>query len=225
MMPCPALLSGAFLLRRWHMFIVSWWNVVTRSKATLETHLCSPPKRHLSTTEMKAIDNRGIPTTVLLVGSWRLTQVGGRHYPPFEGCLLKGDATSLGLVLCPRLQSCFWEVTRWWIPAWLFRNSQVAVAFPLLFKGCRARWLAFMTHGHLRGHLDSRFFSEAKLGCWAAGLSTSSQDRGGRVESAQLKCLREKQVLNESAIHQANIILFKLHCAILSWPATKWNSL
>lgn len=126
---------------------------------------------------MKVVDNRGIPSTHSLVGSWQLTQVGVGHYPSFEGCLLGGDAASLGLVLCHGPQSCFWEVTRWWIPALLFRTSHMAVKLPLWFKGSQARWLAFAVRGHLRGHLDSCSAQIAEqLDC----LSTSSPEPGGR---------------------------------------------
>lgn len=92
-LPCPALLSGVFWLHRGHMLIV-WWCSIIKSKGTLETQLCSPPKQHLSTTEMKAVDNGGIPTTALPCGKltvntggckalptlWRLSVLGGCHF-------------------------------------------------------------------------------------------------------------------------------------------------
>lgn len=83
----------------------------------------------------KAWDNRGIPTAVLsVVGSWQLTQVGVGCCLSFEGCLLKGKATSVGSVPCFGPGGCFWEVTRGWVSAQLFRKSEVAVKRPTVIQ-------------------------------------------------------------------------------------------
>lgn len=123
---------------------------------------------------MKAGDNRGIPTAALsLVASWQLTQVGVRCYPPFEGCLLKGNTTSLGLVLCFGPWSCFWEVTRWWIPAPFSEHPRWLSKDPLLFKGCQARWPFEGPHWFL-------VFSEVELDCQTACSTASSRKLDGR---------------------------------------------
>lgn len=68
-----------------------------KGKEILETHPLSPQEQplSLSTTVIKARDNRGIPTTHSVVGSWQLTQVGVKSWPLFEVHLLKGDASFL----------------------------------------------------------------------------------------------------------------------------------
>lgn len=222
--PCPVLRSGAFLLCRWHMLIVWWGSVVTTSKATLETHLCSPPKQHLPTTEMKAIDNRGIPTAVRPCGELTVNTGGRKALPTLWRLSVEGACYLSGISLVP------------WATELLLRRNQVVntcLAFQKFTGGCPIPTTVQRLPGKVAGLCDPwpferppwfLFCSEAKLDCWAC-LPPPRIGEGGSLVSAQIKCTREKPVLNESAIHQANIILFKLHCAILSWPATKWNSL
>lgn len=65
--------------------------LTSKAKKPLKSIPLSPQEQLLSTTAMKAQDNRGIPTTApSLVGSRQLTQVGVRGCPSFEGCLLRG---------------------------------------------------------------------------------------------------------------------------------------
>lgn len=120
----PTPLLDTLLHHSWHMFILWWWRVDIKGKETLEIYALSPQEQLLSITAMKAGDNGGIPTAMLsVVGGWQLAQVGVRCCPSFEGYLLKGNATSLGLVPCFGPWSCFWEVTRWWVPAQKIRGG------------------------------------------------------------------------------------------------------
>lgn len=157
----------------------SWWWSGIKSKGTLETHLCSPPKQCLCTTEMKAVDNRGIPSTHSLVGSWRLTQVGVEHYPPFEGGCWRACYLS-GISSVP------------WASELLLRSDQVVntcLAFQKSTHDCQTPTRVQRQPGRVAGLCDMwpfegppwfLFCSEAKLDCWAAGLSTSSLDLEGR---------------------------------------------